>query len=305
MGYLASINCSKPKKIRSFVYQSALFPPFRRDASRSSGRHTDKGKFLVSFDKQSPIGGSSHLEIAPEGRFFHSTNPAFGLNGISHDSGTDVINLMPDNDGKSLFLPQVTVIHTKAPQLGPAFFDHAQVGEIVNDPSTVGIVKHDFIPRRQVKRFPVHLFIMTFRVRCVNAKSCVNRPGNSQDADATGTAFFFQYAGTHVHGTPGRHDIVDQEDSAVFDEFLAQDGRAHVIELLNVTEALLPAEARLTDVIFPSHQGIQNRQFTKAGQDQGQFFRLVITAFFQFPAVKGHRHQKPVFPCQTVVACVP
>lgn len=120
--------------------------PFGGQPDRFSLGHLDEGKALPRGDKEGIIAFPADFEGAPEPGALEAVEPTMDQQSVTEGGGTFVVDLGPDDDGVKLGIRHSLEIHTHEPgEAGPAGFDHAQIRQIVNHTSDVGVEEHHFL----------------------------------------------------------------------------------------------------------------------------------------------------------------
>jgi hypothetical protein len=119
--------------------------PIGGEANGLAGGHLDEGEGLAASDEEGVVGGTAHLEGAPETDALHIVEAGVDRELIAQDGGALVVDLRAQHDGEDLGQRHLTQLEAeKGRQPGAGGFDHAQVGEVVHHAAAVGVEKHDF-----------------------------------------------------------------------------------------------------------------------------------------------------------------
>lgn len=123
----------------------ALFP-LGGDAAGASLGHLDEGEALEDADAEFVVFGSPHFEAEPEGGAAGFFDAAVYFHVVGEVGGAMVVDFVSHEDGVPALFGEFGVVDAEGRgHFGAAFFDPAQVGEVVHDAAAVGVVVHDLV----------------------------------------------------------------------------------------------------------------------------------------------------------------
>ena len=136
-----------------FCGGGAVVPGFG-DALGAALRHLHQGKALAHFHADLLAVISADFKYAPEAGFLHLFHPGVNLNLIAHEGGALVLHLVAHQHQVAVLLNESDEVDTDVRgHLGAAFFDPAQVSQVVHHAAAVGVVVHDIIVENKLRVF--------------------------------------------------------------------------------------------------------------------------------------------------------
>ena len=101
---------------------------------------------MAGGDEEGIVFLADHIESAPEAGAGDLVESAADGDPVAKLGGFAVINFGAGDDGEDLAGGHGFEVHAhEGGEAGAAGFDHAQVGEVVDDSAAVGVEKHDFL----------------------------------------------------------------------------------------------------------------------------------------------------------------
>ena len=142
--------------LRDRVRNAVALPAFRQ-AKQLCFRHLDEGKHLLAFGDQGLITKAANFEATPKADPFEAVKPAADAQAITQPGTAPIVNFGAHNHR---IAPRLCHFHELQPELlsekSAGSFDEAQVSNIVDDTTAIGIEEHYLHLHFDSRRLGIH-----------------------------------------------------------------------------------------------------------------------------------------------------